>query len=198
MKRNIVLIVLVACNIWLCIILILNKQDYNSKLSLLQAKSIDECKNQVSDAFTNTIKYAETSFILSDSATVIIKELFSTGNASKLFYRLSFPYCESCIYPVIDKIIKKYPELRKDDIVLISAFPTEEYAEEFNHDMENKKLRVINIPDIQFYLDRNNFDGSYLFIMDSNLHHKNLFFTNKCNLFLTDNYIDFIKQSNKH
>ena len=197
MKKYILLVLIIACNVWLCVTLILNKQKYNSKLLLLQSEFSDESKNQVSNAFINTIKYEKTSFLISDSAKANIKKLYSDGSNFKLIYRLSFPYCESCIIPVIDKLISKCPQLCKMDIVIVSAFPMNEYAEEFNRTMKKRNLKIINIPEIDFCLDLNNFYGPYLFIMDSNFHHKYLFFTNKFNFFMLDDYIDFVNRYNK-
>ena len=51
MKTNILLAVLITCDIWLSVVLILNKQKCESKLSLLQAKSIDIVQSKLQALF---------------------------------------------------------------------------------------------------------------------------------------------------
>lgn len=197
MKKNILLIIFIACNLWLSFVLISNKQNCDTQLSLLKEKSIDNFKAHITDTFIKTISYEDSRVKVSISAKNTISDLYSKGKDIKLIYRLNFPYCGSCIFPVIEELDAKCDEMGVDNIIIVSSFPNKEYAEDFDREMSDKKLRVINIPDIDFSLDNNGFNGSYLFLMDSSLHQESLFFTNKFNLFMLNDYLNFINNSMK-
>ncbi len=194
MKKNILLTTFIACNLWLCYLLITTKKEYNLNLQSLAAKSIDNYKDFISDSFIKSIKYEECSFHVSIDARKKILDLFSEKSNNKLFFRISFPYCGSCIFPVIDELESIYHNTGIDNIFIITSFPNEDYAKEFEDFMKTKKLKIINIPDVDFCLDTKGFNGSYLFIMDEELHHKKLLFINKFNHFILDNYLDYIYQ----
>lgn len=192
MRRNIPLIIVIILNFWLCFIILSYRN--KSVTETVQNPSFRYCEDEITEGFLNSIKHEHMAFQISADANNIFDEIFSIENSRKLFYRLDFPYCGSCIYPVIEKL-SHTPELLKNNIIILSAFPSEEFAADFNGFMKDKNLKVINIPDLEFYFDSKNFVGAYMFLMDSNLNQERMFFTNQCNQFMLDEYLKFIKQS---
>ena len=102
MIKNIIIAVFIACNIWLCIVLVSNKQKHNSELLLVQTKTMTTCNNQITDAFLKTLKYEHTPISMSENAEKRIASFFAENNDFKIFYRVNFPYCESCIFLTIN------------------------------------------------------------------------------------------------
>lgn len=191
MRRNIPLIIVIGLNIWLCLIILSNSNI--SETAATQYLSSRYCDDEITEGFVNSIKHEHMAFQISADAKIILDEIFSIENSTKLIYRLDFPYCGSCVYPVIEKL-SDAPELLKKNIIILSAFPSEEFAADFNGFMKDKNLKVVNIPDLEFFFDSKNFIGAYMFLMNSSLIQEKMFFTNQCNQFMLDEYFRFIKQ----
>jgi hypothetical protein len=191
MRRNILLIIVIILNIWLCLIILSNRNISETVTTRNLSSGCNE--DEITEGFLNTIKYEHMAFQISGNANNIFDEIFSIDSSKKLFYRLDFPYCGNCIYPVIEKL-SDTPELLKNNIIILSAFPSEKFAADFNGFMKDKNLTVINIPDLEFFFDSKHFIGAYMFLMDSNLNQERMFFTNQCNQFMLDEYLRFIKQ----
>ena len=185
--------VLLFVNLAQCFFFVKIRNAYSINSSKLEAKSINHYEEGISEGFLNTLRYEESSFQVSNSAKNQISALFNNTNEVKLFFRIEFPFCDVCVYPTIDKI-SEYSSLTNNlEVLLISSFPSEEYAADFNKIVSNKKIRVLNIPNLEFCLDNHNPMGAYLFTMNADFQHENLLVINKSNKFMVDRYLDYIK-----
>jgi len=115
----------------------------------------------------------------------------SNRNSEILIFRVDFPYCENCVFPTLDKLAEYSQSLGKENIVILTSFPSNDYASTFMNYIQKYELNVINVPFDDFYIE-NDFIGSYLFEMDYFLYSKNLFFPKNCNIFMLDYYLQHI------
>ena len=191
--KNILLIILVILNIWLGCLGLNSRKLYESQIYNLQERNSFE-NAEIAKSFINTIRYHQTTFLISDSACNIINRLFVNSPDFKLFYRINFPYCEICIYPVIEKLSTLASKLGVENIIILTSFPSEDYSIDFINFTKDKKVKVINIPDLDFCFNTNDFVGSYLFLLNSKYDHRYLFFVSQYNQFMIHPYIDFLYQ----
>lgn len=113
-------------------------------------------------------------------------------DGKKLFYRIDFPYCEQCVYPVIDSLNSYAQKVGYNKVVLLSSFPVGDYGNDFKEHMRKYKLHVINIPDLDFCFQTKDLIGTYLFLMNHEMSLDKLFFCGKNNHFLLKDYFESI------
>jgi len=193
MKRNIVIVILIAFNIVLGINLVSISKKHENNIKLMKS-SYDFMKGEFAKSFIKLLEYEDSKLQVSDSAKILFKKIFNRSDNTILVYRLSFPYCDDCIFPIIESLKKNTQEFKYENVVIVSAFPNDEYAKEFNRYMEDSGLNVINIPDMGYCLNSDEIIGSYLLTMNSKFQYNNLAFTNKYNFFIINDYLIHIKK----
>jgi len=171
---------------------LINYIKYEQKTkNINNALDISFGKTEIAKSFIYDLKYLNQPLHMSDNTKLLLNNLVKKNGGRLLFFRIDFPYCDDCIFPVINKLIN-YENILQHNIVFITSFPNEEYAYEFNQIVDRKNLNIVNIPYIELNFNDKEILGSFLFTLDANLKHHNLFFTNKYNLFMIDNFINYI------
>ncbi len=194
MKKRVIIIIviLIVSNLWLSFSLILLRKQTTEKLAIIENTSGDDCVEEIAEAYIKSLKYYQIDHHVSDYAADTILSLFNKTHSRLLFYRIDFPYCGNCVLPTIDNLIEKLDEIGSEKIVILTSFPSMEYADELNEYIKDSGLNILNLPHNEFCLDCNNFIGAYLFTMDIYLNTQNLFFTNKCNTSIVSKYLNFV------
>lgn len=198
MKKNIIIGVLLVFNVFLCIMSLLNRTS-NIDSQVLSGRFdnylLDEyCVEEFKRSFSYSIINQGRLFHITDSIKDQLVTFFPSGNEKKLFFRLDFPYCGACIFPVIE-MLSKNEIINNEEIIILSAFPSDRHMDdEFIHFMRDKNIKIINIPDFDMTFDPTGFAEPYLFIMGSSLIPKKLFVVNQCNGFLLETYLYLIRK----
>ncbi len=198
MKKNIIIGVLLFFNLSLCIVtFLIRTTDIDSKVQSGRAYNylFDEfCIEEFKKSFSYSITNQGGLFQITDSTRDQLVTLFPKESESKLFFRLDFPYCGSCIFPFIE-MLSKNTVINNEEIFILSAFPSEMHMDDdFIHFMRDKNLNMINIPDFDMTFEITGFTEPYLFIMDSSIIPNKLFVVNQCNEFLLEIYLNSISK----
>ncbi len=189
--KNLALILLITLNIFLCFSLLNNKK--KNSFTLEEKSKVDVyTSREISKSFINTLRYEHKQVEISDSAKMILNPFIKKGNT--LIFRINFPYCESCIYPVIEEL-NKNTKLKRLNTLIITSFPNFEYAEDFNLFMKDKSLKAINIQDKYLSIDQTENTGAYLCVYESDFSICSIFFPNKYNFFILSDYLNYLVSS---
>lgn len=181
MKKNFLIIFLAIFNLWFLISFFLNKEiSSNNQSRNIKRIFPDECIDEMVFSYLDSFFFEDREFIISENANKQLVELFSQGNRKKLFFRLDFPYCDNCIYPVIH-YLSRSNSISKDDIWVLSTFPSEEFTYEFKEFISDKNLNVLNIPDFDFTLSLTGLYDPFLFVMGEELKPDKIMFVTQCN-----------------
>jgi len=148
--------------------------------------------SEITNAFINTLRFHQTMFMISDSTRNSLNNLFEDKFEYKLFYRVDFPFCESCVYPTIEKLSAMSSKFGIENIIILTAFPSDDFLEDFIDSIKNNNIKILNIPDWEFCFNTRDFIGSYLFLMNSNFEHQYLFFVSQHNQFMIQSYLEFV------
>lgn len=192
-SRTLIISILIALNILLCGIVIYNNITRNNKINKIEKDFFDSCKEKIRESLYHSLKYQDSRFTLRNEVTFLFDSIFGVGNDVKLMYRLDFPHCGNCSYPIIEKL-EEFSKTSLFDVVILPAFPSNEYMDEFNLFMRDKELLYINIPDLDFSLSQTGLLDSHLFLMDSSLKPRQLFFINICTMNMIDDYLNLINK----
>ncbi len=197
MKKDIIIGVLLVFNISLCIFTLMNRDiKINAQVQHSREDNHlfnDFCVEEFIKSFSYSITNQGRFFQITDSIRDQLYELFSKGSERKLFFRMDFPYCGNCIFPVIE-MLSKNTIINTEEIIILAAFPSERHIDdEFLHFIHDKNLKVINIPDFDMCFEMTGLIEPYFFIMDSSLFPDKLFFVNQCNGFLLKTYLNLIQ-----
>ncbi|HAH59384.1 MAG: hypothetical protein KUL83_12565 [Lentimicrobium sp.] len=107
---------------------------------LIQILSMKDRK--LSRSIFQTFQFEDANLLITDSTSQVLDSILDSKE--KLILRINFPYCESCVYPVIENI-EKYHKNSNQQFLVLTSFPNDDYAEEFHNFMNDKSVRVINI-----------------------------------------------------
>lgn len=186
MKKNFLIAFLTIFNLWFLISFFLNK-DLSNRNNPGSYGWIfpDHCVDEMIFSFMDSFFFEDPAFIINEDVIDQLKGLFSQGSKKKLFYRLDFPYCGNCIYPVISHI-SEYSGISKNDIWILSAFPSEEYSVEFREFVKDKNVNFLNISDFDFTYTLTGLYEPFLFLMDEELKPEKVLFTTQCNIVMIE------------
>lgn len=192
MKKSLLLLSLLVFNIAICFFGLKRNFDHQKQLESLINYSNTE-KSEISRALLLSYKYQDSSIIISEEMKEKLNSL--CGNNPTLILRFNFPFCENCVYPVIDSIENIYLNSDKQ-VLILTSFPNEDYASEFNTYMMNKPFIKFNIPNNEFVFDDSGEMGTFLLIMFPDFSFKKLYMPNKYNHFLLKQYLPlFFKET---
>jgi len=190
---TLIISILIALNIFLCGIVIYNNITRNNLINNLEKDFFYCCEDKIRESLYHSLKYQDSRFTLSNEVAFLFDSIFGVGYDVKLMYRLDFPHCGNCSYPIIEKL-EEFSKTSLFDVVILPAFPSNEYMDEFNLFMLDKELLHINIPDLDFSLSQTGLFDSHLFLMDSSLKPHQLYFVNLCTMNMIDDYLNLIHE----
>jgi hypothetical protein len=191
MKKSILIlaiVILVILNILLCLIGAKRNIVYHKQLEgIIENNNLE--KSEISRAFLLSYMYQDSKITISEKMK---EKLLSLGSKTPIvILRINFPYCESCVYPVLDSLESNFSNLDKR-VIILTSFPNDDYAFEFNSYMANKPFVKYNIPSNDFVFYDSDEMGTFLVIMFPDLSFKKLFIPNKYNHFLLNQYLHLL------
>lgn len=151
-----------------------------------------EIKSDIAYCTIKNINYSN-SILLLDKVSVDMNMLQIKDSLYNVIYRVDFPYCENCIYPVIEKLDNLAKEIGKDRVFIITSFPDSNYGKDFYLFMKKYDLNVLNLPTNVFGISSKDLIGSYLFVMNKKVEAEKLFFVGKNNHYMLDEYFSYLK-----
>lgn len=192
---NKLLYILLSVFILLDIFLIFRNMQLNSycvDLNEVVKKDL-EVKDDIAYCTIKNINYSNSVLLLDKDS--VDANLFALKDGSyKIIYRIDFPYCENCIYPVIVKLDNLAKEVGKNRILVVTSFPENCYGKDFSLFMKKYDLNVINIPIKSFGIQSRDLIGSYIFVMNRKWVVERLFFVGKNNHYMLDEYFYSLKE----
>ncbi|MDY0278751.1 MAG: hypothetical protein RBQ97_11780 [Acholeplasma sp.] len=141
MIKNILIIALISLNFFLCVMFLKRNGAHISEYDKINIHIINE-RSEVSRSIFQSFQFEDANLLITDSTSQVLDSILDSKE--KLILRINFPYCESCVYPVIENI-EKYHKNSNQQFLVLTSFPNDDYAEEFHNFMNDKSVRVINI-----------------------------------------------------
>jgi len=147
--KNFLLIILIIANIVLGLLNIRSWRLYTSCFYRQREQHASNVfvNSEITNSFIKTLRYYQTMFMMSDSARNALNNLFEGKLEYKLFYRIDFPYCDSCIYPTIEKLSNMSSKFDIENIIILTAFPSDDFLEVFSP-AKDKNLKIFGDVDI--------------------------------------------------
>ena len=163
-----------------------SKQRLAANAALLDTTACAIEKWDIKESALRNIRYANRPFFISDSARTLLRSY--AGDSAKLFFRVQFPSCETCISQLVRGLKSNTELLGQDNIILLTEFRNEKEIAGFVRKYDLGKFRLHNIPELELCLDLQDFIGSYLFTLSDDFRAENLFIGSKHNAYMLDDY----------
>lgn len=163
-----------------------SKQRLAANAALLDTTACAIEKWDIKESALRNIRYANRPFFISDSARTLLRSY--AGDSAKLFFRVQFPSCETCISQIVRSLKQNAESLGRNNIVLLTEFRNENEIAGFVRKYDLGDLRLHNIPELELCLDLRDFIGSYLFTLSADFRAENLFIGSKHNAYMLDDY----------
>lgn len=193
--KNLSLIILLLFNIVIVIINYKQKNDYKNLHTKLTVQ-YDILLSDYNSFIDKTYRYEGVKYNINNNATNILHK-YANEYGTILIYRIPFPYCETCIVPVI-KILQEFAnENQINNILIVTSFPNMEEYNEFKQHTDNNQLNYINISELDLNINHKESEGSYTFIIQQSMKTESLFFNSKYNSRMFSIYLNTIKHKLK-
>lgn len=186
MIKNALIFLLFTLNILLCALFLTKNKAHRTEFDNINTNIINE-RWEVSRSIFKSFQFEDANLLISDSTSKFLNSILNDKELMVL--RIHFPYCESCVYPVIENI-EKYRRISNQQFLILTSFPSADYAEEFNDFMHDKSLIVKNISNQDFNFDEYDNSSAFLIVLKPDISYHKLFFPNQYNTYIMEEYTD--------